>query len=210
LRINLHANDEVRRFCEVHIKGSDVYVFQPRKGQSVKISYHESGQRHLKIGNAPAMFVRQEGHPGYIREERRLWSKSFENFSKLLMYEGQPADDLLRLELPSLSCDRLHLAEISIGNDFSPQGWVHEDVSLRMLEEHLFKIRMGFSSITICVRSLVLSTLTQGTSLSPDPCEIEPTRSELDIRDQNSQVSAKDAGTLGYRSSSFTSVRESN
>ena len=83
-RINLTSGSDVRRFCEVHIDDSDdVYVFQPRKGGSVKVSYHESGQRHLKIGSGPAMFVMHSSRPEWIRTEERLWSKSFENFASL-------------------------------------------------------------------------------------------------------------------------------
>ena len=44
LRVNLKDGSNVRRFCEVRVKGKDVYIYQPRKGASVKVSYHESGE----------------------------------------------------------------------------------------------------------------------------------------------------------------------
>jgi len=44
LRLNLKSASDVRRFCEVHVQESDVYVLQPKKDGSVKISYHESGK----------------------------------------------------------------------------------------------------------------------------------------------------------------------
>jgi hypothetical protein len=41
---------DVRRFCEVQVKDGEVYIFQPRKRQSVKVSYHKSGRMHVKSG----------------------------------------------------------------------------------------------------------------------------------------------------------------
>src|SRR5262245_16443611 len=103
-RINLRSGSDVRRFCEVHIDDADnVYVFQPRKGGSAKVSYHESGQRHLKIGSSPAMFVRHSTQPEWIRTEEKLWSQSFENFTSLLPYSEEASDAVCDIELPSVS-----------------------------------------------------------------------------------------------------------
>jgi hypothetical protein len=52
LRVDLKDGSDVRRFCEVRVKGKDVYIHQPRKGESVKVSYHESGQKRVRIGQS--------------------------------------------------------------------------------------------------------------------------------------------------------------
>jgi hypothetical protein len=68
-----------------------------------KISYHASGQHHLKLGDGPAMFVRHEDQPAWIRLEKNIFAKSLENFSTLLQYKGERADDKFDLELPPAS-----------------------------------------------------------------------------------------------------------
>ena len=156
LRINLRSGSDIRRFCEVRVKGNDVYVFQPRKGETSKISYHESGQRHLKIGRGPAMFVRHDQRPGWIRDERDIWPKSFENFATLLPYRGEPADDVLELRLPDPSSESLPFAQVSIGRGFKQQAWTHDDVVLSTLQRHVFDVKKFPTDIVICVRMLVL------------------------------------------------------
>jgi hypothetical protein len=94
LRINLKKGAVARRFCEVRVKGNDVYVMQPRKGGSVKVSYHQSGQRHLKHGNGRAMFVLQLDRPEWIQKEEPCWESSFENFAHLPAYQGERAESV--------------------------------------------------------------------------------------------------------------------
>ncbi|MGE5056990.1 MAG: hypothetical protein ACM3WP_22765 [Acidobacteriota bacterium] len=157
LRINLRSGSDIRRFCEVRVKGNDVYVFQPRKGEASKISYHESGQRHLKIGDGHAMFVRHDQTPRWIRDERDIWAKSFENFATLLPYRGEPADHVLELQLPDPSSESLPFSQVSIGREFKQQAWMHDDVVLTTLQSHIFDVKNFPTNIVICVRMLVLS-----------------------------------------------------
>jgi hypothetical protein len=100
--VKLHDNPAllIRRFCQVRVDQNDnVYVFQPHKGGSVKVGYHESGQKHLKIGNGPALFTMHLDRPEWIHSEEAVWAKSFENFAQLLKYDGEQADALFEFEL---------------------------------------------------------------------------------------------------------------
>src|SRR5207249_1812130 len=99
--VNVKSGTDVRRFCQVRVDPNDnVYVFQPRKGGSVKVSYHESGEKHVKIGCSPAMFVMHLERPEWIRTEEAVWAQSFENFTALLPHDGKSADALFEVELP--------------------------------------------------------------------------------------------------------------
>jgi len=141
LRVNLKSGTDVRRFCEVRVNHKDeIYVLQPCKGGSVKISHHESGQRHMKVGNGPAMFVMQLDSPKWIRSEDSAWSQSFENFADLLLYNGEPADAVFDIELPPVSAGTIAFAEVSIGRCFDPAGWTMDEVQQATLQQSVFKV----------------------------------------------------------------------
>ncbi len=156
LRVNLKSGTDRRRFCEVHVKGNDVYVFQPRKGKSVKISYHESGQRHLKIGDGPAMFVQELNPLKWIKLEEHVWPKSFENFASLLPYKGQPADDIFDIDLPTASANTITFGQVSVGRFFDPKGWDYCGVTQTTLQQQVFPVAKSPSNLSICVRVLRL------------------------------------------------------
>ncbi len=153
LRVNVVLGDDTRRFCEIRAKNDDVYVFQPEKGiNRAKISYHASGQRHLKLGNGPAMFVRHDDQPAWIRSEKDVFAKSLENFSTLLRYKGELADDKFDLELPSASPTTMVYIEVSIGRTFDSKDWKHLDVRAVTLSQKDFVVLHSPSALKICVR----------------------------------------------------------
>jgi len=154
LQINLYSGQDIRRFCEIRVKSDNVYVFQPEKSiYRTKVSYHASGQHHLKLGKGPAMFVRQEDRTEWIRAEKNVFSKSLENFSALLPYKGQQVDERFDLELPSPSPTTLPYIEVSIGQIFEPKkNWTHMDVSAITLAQKVFSVLHSPSELKICVR----------------------------------------------------------
>ena len=158
LLVNVRSGDDVRRFCAVRVDPNDnVYVFQPRKGGSVKISYHESGQRHLKVGNGPAMFIMHSDRPGWIRAEESVWSKSFENFEQLLRYDGEQASAFYEVELPVTGAEALPFFQVSIGRVFEPTGWTMDEVRQTTVEERVFEVPSSLSNLRLCVRTLQLT-----------------------------------------------------
>ena len=64
--LNLKLGNDIRRFCEVRVRGNDVYAFQPRKDGSIHVSYHESGERHLKHEGGRALYTLQLDRPEWI------------------------------------------------------------------------------------------------------------------------------------------------
>lgn len=158
LRINLKSGSGVRRFCEVHVKGWDTYVFQPRKGESVKVSYHESGQIHLRIGNSDAMFKRFSESPALLQDEEGIWSKSFENFNDLLAYKGETADNIVEIDLPPLPyTDSITFAQVIVGRNFDTRGWEMDGVLQTTVKQHIFKLDPSLSHLSVAVRVLKLS-----------------------------------------------------
>ena len=158
VRVNLRLGSDVRRFCEIHANEQDnVYVFQPRKGGSVKVSYHESGRRHLKIGNSPAMFAMHTTRPEWVYAEEKLWSDSFEKFASLLPYEGARADFVHEIELPDLEEDRPTFAQVSIGRFFDPEGWTRDQVTQATLDQKTLLVPISTSQLQLCIRVLRLS-----------------------------------------------------
>ena len=157
LRINLRSVADKRRFCEVHVKDDNVYMFQPRKGGSAKISYHKSGQRRLKVGKGPPlagpMFL---DPPERIDTEEERFCQSFENFAKLISYSGEPADEMFEIELPPPSNTQLTFAVLSIGRFFVPQAWKEEGVILTTLAQREFVMASSPSRLSICARVLQL------------------------------------------------------
>ncbi len=101
----------------------DVYVYQPKKNGSVKVSYHASGQRHLQIPGEPRMFIRQLTAPAWLQREERLWSKSFENFARLLparaVTDGMEIEVALPKEEPG---GVVWLGQVAIGSPSQQQG----------------------------------------------------------------------------------------
>lgn len=168
LRVNLKDGSDVRRFCEVRVKGKDVYIYQPRKGESVKVSYHQSGQQHVKIGHGgPIMAPMQLDPTEAIVTEEKPWSKSFENFADLLPYTGQPANDVFEIDLPLLPyVDTITFAQIAIGRSFDPKGWSMDEVDQVMLRQEVFPVAHSKDGLQVCVRLLRLQS-----SAPPPPSE---------------------------------------
>ncbi len=162
LRINLKSGTEVRRFCEVHVNGDDVYVFQPEKGAITKVSYHQSGQRHLKKGAGPAMFTMftmMLDRPRWIETEEPCWEKSFENFARLFPYCSEPATDIFEIDLPNPSDTTISFAQVSIGRFFSPPGWELDGGTLTTPQQRVFPVPSSPSDLSICVRVLQLAVV---------------------------------------------------
>lgn len=163
LLINAKSGGDIRRFCEIRVDSSDnVYVFQPHKGGSVKVSYHESGQKHLKIGHGTAMFVMHLDSPEWIRSEEPVWAKSFENFAELPYYDDQRGDALFEFRLPPVSEDSLSFLQVTIGRVFDSGGWTMDEVRQTIVREKVFEVPQSPSQLRLCVRLLKLSRPTSG------------------------------------------------
>lgn len=158
LRVNLKSGSDVRRFCEVNAdKKDNVYVRQPAEEQCVKVSYHLSGQRHVKVDGGPAMFVMHQDRPGWIRTEEPVWSKSLENFASLLPYKKEPADAIFEADLPALSGNAIALVEVSIGRRFGPKGCTEDNVQETTLRQQVYPVPGSPSQLSVCVRLLLLA-----------------------------------------------------
>jgi hypothetical protein len=155
LRVNLKDGPDVRRFCEVRVKGKDVYIYQPKKGGPVKVSYHESGEKHVKIGRGlPIMPMHLDPTEAIITEETP-WSKSFENFNDLLPYAGEPANDTFATELPALpNVDSITVAQIAIGRSFDPKNRSMDSVEQVTREQQVFPVPQSADGLRVCVRIL--------------------------------------------------------
>ena len=56
LRININSDGDIRRFCEVGVDRKDnIYLFQPRIKERIKVTCHEPGEPHLKENNEPEL-----------------------------------------------------------------------------------------------------------------------------------------------------------
>jgi hypothetical protein len=166
LRVNVKDGSDVRRFCEVRVKGKDVYIYQPTQGGPVKVSYHESGQEHVKIGQSkPIMSPMQLDPTQAILTEEKPWSKSFENLADLLPYKGEAANDVFEIELPPLPyVDTITFAQIAIGRLFDPKGWSMDEVDLMTLKQEVFPVPHSTDGLQVCVRLLRLQL-----SAAPSP-----------------------------------------
>jgi hypothetical protein len=155
LAVNLQRGADTRRFCQVVVRRNDIYVFQPGKGGGqVKFSYHASGQRHYKIGQANPQGVRYDMPPASLRTSKRIWSKSFENFDNLLPWTGGPADDVCNLKLPDELHDPLPFVEMHIGSAFGPTRWVQNGVLCETLEQQVFPIPWSQTGLMVCMNLL--------------------------------------------------------
>jgi hypothetical protein len=159
LRINLKNGADVRRFCEVRVKGNDVYILQPRKGKSVKISYHESGQQHLTIGSGVPLLPPMQPDPiEAILTEEKPWSNSFENFADLLPYKRENANDVFEIDLVPLQSDpkTIPFAQVSVGRAFDSHGWTMDEVDQLTIKQQVFPLPNNDSDLQFCVRILRL------------------------------------------------------
>ena len=152
LLVHLKDGGEVRRFCEVRVKGKDVYIYQPRRGASVKVSYHESGQQHVKIGDSGTMIPAMQLDPtSAILTEENPWSKSLENFAYLLPWKKKPASAVLDLDVPP-SADGVAVVQISIGRHFHQGDWTMENVDHVTLRQEIFSVPHSTDGLQVCVR----------------------------------------------------------
>jgi hypothetical protein len=155
LLINLKDGEDLRRFCQVLVRGDDVYIFQPCKGGPVKTTYHKSGQQHVKIGQGPPLFPVQLDPTAAILTEENPWAKSFENFVDLLPYKGETANDVFEID-PSEWSDPNAFAQVSIGRAFDQCGWTLDEVDQITLRQQVFVVPNSASGLQVCVRILRL------------------------------------------------------
>src|SRR6266851_4916761 len=111
------------------------------QGTVGRVSYHKSAQKDLKIGASAAIMPMQLDPTEAIVTEESPWFQSFENFSALLPYKGEPADDIFEIELlPIPYVDTIALAQIGIGRAFNPEGWTMDGVDQVTVKQEIFPI----------------------------------------------------------------------
>jgi hypothetical protein len=104
------------------------------------------------------MFIMHLERPEWIHSEEAVWEKSFENFTQLLPYNGEPADALFEFELPPVTEDALPFVQVSIGRFFDPQGWTIDDVEQITVQGKVFEVPASPSQLRLCVRILKLTS----------------------------------------------------
>jgi len=149
------------RALELRVKGDDLYAMQPRHVQTEKVSYHASGQSHIKVGNSkpilpfqklPPRFLKEEAHR--LRRERyQLFTISLENAPTLLPYTGQEYDTKIDLHVPQV--DGTVVLQLYVGSDsgqkalFEIQDYVETTVTERSL---------AGAGYEFCIRLAVLTS----------------------------------------------------
>lgn len=95
------------------------------------------------------MFVMHADQPEWIRNEEELWSKSFENFTSLLPYNGEPAHAVRDIQLPAFAADAITFAQVSIGRFFDPEGWTMDQVTQATLEQEILRVPTSLSQLRL-------------------------------------------------------------
>jgi len=113
LRVNLRSDSDLRQFCVVELKCWDAYVFQPPKKKRPKVSYHASGQTHVKVGKSGAM-LRRFNAPQHLWRARKIFGRKVSRISRRCFrgqtnppmtfwkLSSQPYRTLVRLRLHKL------------------------------------------------------------------------------------------------------------
>jgi hypothetical protein len=151
----VRSASESKRALEILVRGSDLYAVQPRKGASIKTSYHESGVFHVKLGkklvisssrpHIPTQVLLEDASTvGPFRE--RVYSKSLENFAKLLdVKSGADYDEIAEFEIDDR--EGLFVIELDVTNYHHPEGdWQDQGVTGKVLSETTL-LRSGFSFV---------------------------------------------------------------
>jgi hypothetical protein len=149
------------RAVELLVKSDNLYALQPGHGKARKVSYHESGQSHYKIGNSAPILPIVDLPPRFLKEStlplshnrRRLFAVSLENMPVLLQYTGQPYDRAIKIRLPKV--DGLFVIELYLGSN-SGQRWAYESEGYveTTITEHSF----SGAGYDFCLRLAVLSS----------------------------------------------------
>ena len=135
------------------IDGNNFYALQPRKRGQPKISFHASGQRHVKIDKGEAQIVDYRLPPDLIEGEEGLFTISFENFASLRDYRAQRYDATEVIDITQFKPGTLPFVQVSIGQTFRIQPDVHEP---DYIEKTLHETIMRDIPPKICVRVKVL------------------------------------------------------
>jgi hypothetical protein len=149
------------RAVELLVKSDNLYALQPSRGKTRKVSYHESGQSHYKVGSSAPILPFVDLPPRFLKESalslthtrRRLFAVSLENMQTLPQYTGQPYDRKIEIRLPNV--DGLFVTELYLGSStgqrwgYEAEGYVETTIS-----EHSF----NGAGYDFCVRLAVLSS----------------------------------------------------
>lgn len=149
------------RAVELLVKSHNLYALQPSRGKTRKVSYHESGQSHYKVGSSAPILPFVDLPPRFLKESalplthtrRRLFAVSLENMPTLLQYTGQPYDRKIGIRLPNV--DGLFVTELYLGSS-TGQRWAYESEGYveTTISEHSF----SGAGYDFCVRLAVLSS----------------------------------------------------
>lgn len=156
LFINLRRGTDARRFCQVVVNGDDVYIIEPKKKGPEKLSYHESGERHLMIGNGEREFRMFLDPPSRIVTQETPWIQVFDKFNSLLdygRYQGPPPNEIVTMDVSDvLPSGTHHFAEVSIGRRFDGNEWTLDGVQKREIRRWTFLLEKSPSRLQLCVR----------------------------------------------------------
>jgi hypothetical protein len=142
--IVVRSSGVAKRALEILVRGNDLYAFQPRKGVSIKTSYHESGAFHVKVGKRLAISSSRPHAPTrHLREDSRavgalrecVYSVSLENYTNLLDLDSS-ADYDETAEFEITDREGLLVLELDVTNYELPEGdWEHLGVVGKVLSE---------------------------------------------------------------------------
>jgi hypothetical protein len=162
LAVTLRVAGATYRFCKVLIEGDDVYIFAAGPVEPLKVSYHESGQKHLK-----RQAKTQESKPKFVVEpiyitptreiltEEMPWARSLDGLQYLQLFTGRKkAFAVCELQRPE---GLEAFATVSIGREFNEDAWVFEGARLSTITKSIYSVPSHPTGLKICVRLAILS-----------------------------------------------------
>ncbi|MBL8292598.1 MAG: hypothetical protein JNN08_12220 [Bryobacterales bacterium] len=109
---------ETKVALRIQVQSNEVYAFQPLKGGPVKISFHESDQRHIRIGKGKPQLEQHETPAHLLIEEESLFGTSFENFATLLSYKQESFDVVEIIDFAEFPAESIPFVEVAVGRVF--------------------------------------------------------------------------------------------
>jgi hypothetical protein len=111
-----------RRALEVVIRGRDVFAFEPRKGETTKATYHESGPRYFRIRSTKPLRELDDVPPHQITGERLLYPPVYLDQVPPLLDHGVQKYDIATVIDLRFFPPGMRVLRVSVGRNFSISG----------------------------------------------------------------------------------------
>lgn len=171
IAVNLRCDQGVFRLFHVKVTSpDDYYGLRPKKGGSVKFSWHTSGQDHMSSADGTLLEASktQSTPPAQVMFPDSKWFVNVGGPERLLPYKAQGADHCFEVDWDALDRERyVYSVEIAFGRRFDIAEYRGDST---VVQQEFYTVPVSKSGVLIRVRLVGNPSGSDKHSSPPNSC----------------------------------------